>query len=154
MPLDCSLFHDLNTSVNYHVMIAKQLLENDLRKFSISTVIRGVKAYLRVLAPPDDLTIGSPTSRHIIDDVNNWIVHLQAIYDVNGITIFGIDHRNGRRKTGLEVNNRSGGKRVRGKGKSKLKTIKDAWLHEDAIHSKKKHLLSLGATVPFLRTPE
>ena len=57
---------------------------------------------------------------------------------LHGMTIIGIGDRNGRRKTGLEVTNRRGGKRVRGEGKSKLKTIKDAWLHEDAIHSKNK----------------
>ena len=61
MPLDFSLFFDLNSSVDYPVTRKTHLGEEDGGKFSISTVTWGVKAYLRILKPPDDLEVGWPT---------------------------------------------------------------------------------------------
>lgn len=38
MPLDCSLFNDVNMYVNYHINITRKLSENDDKKFSMSSI--------------------------------------------------------------------------------------------------------------------
>ena len=64
MPLDCSLFCDLKRSVQYHVLLTSKLndaVDKD-KKFSISTITRGVYAYLRLLDPTTSPNRGSPPS--------------------------------------------------------------------------------------------
>ena len=74
MPLHCSLFNDV--SVNYHINITRKLSENDDKKFSMSSIKRGVRAYLRILEPTADPNAGCPSSKRICQDCSKWIDHL------------------------------------------------------------------------------
>ena len=136
MPLDCSLFADLNTCVQYHIMITQIFPENDIRKFNIYTMKRGAHAYLSILEPSEDLAVGSPPASRICEDVRKWVINLRTIYDAEGIMVKGLGDRNGKRQVDLEKVGGRGGKCIKGQGKSFLKQVRSIWLHDDTVSSK------------------
>ena len=138
MPLDCSLFNDVNQSVNYHINITRNLSEEDDKKFSMSSMKRGVSAYLRILEPTIDPNAGCPSSKRICEDCSKWTVHLSIIKDHNGCAVPGLGDQNDKRKLGMALMNKRGGARVKGQGKSRINTPNHRWLHPDAIKSLKK----------------
>ena len=133
MPLDCSLFADLKRSVQYHVLLTSKLDEvvDKQRKFSISTINRGVYTYLRLLAPSTSPNAGSPPSSRIVEDINSWVTNIEKIYNADSIMLVGIGNRNGCRSMSNGRGNR-GGKRIKGEGKSLLNVAEELWIHPDA----------------------
>ena len=101
------------------------------KKFSISTITRGVYAYLRLLAPTTSPNTGSPPSGRIVEDINAWVDNLSQIYRADGIMIIGIGNRNGVRSMSNGLSNR-GGKRIRGEGRPLLNVTEELWIHPDA----------------------
>ena len=101
------------------------------RKFSISTINRGVYTYLRLLAPSTSPNAGSPPSSRIVEDINSWVTNIEKIYNADGIMLVGIGNRNGCRSMSNGRGNR-GGKRIKGKGKLLLNVAKELCIHPDA----------------------
>ena len=124
MPLDTNLFRDLNICVDDHILRTHHLPEKDSRKFSISTIKRGVHAYLRILQPTEYPEAGSPPSSRIIQDCELWVDNLLAIYNAGGILVKELgDNRNGKRKIADGGKNIRGGSRIKGEGRSFLKVV-------------------------------
>ena len=51
MPWDLNLNQDVHLAVQRHVAATKEFLDEDERKFTLSTPKRGAKAYLKVINP-------------------------------------------------------------------------------------------------------
>ena len=133
MPLDCSLFADLKRSVQYHVLLKSKLdkVVDKEKKFSISTINRGIYTYLCLLAPTTSPNAGSPPSARIVEDINSWVTNIDKIYNADGIMIVDIGNRNGYRSMNNSRGNR-GGKRISGEGKSLLIVTNELWIHPEA----------------------
>jgi hypothetical protein len=76
MPLDTSLFNDVNHCVKLHVVITEAMPETDEHKFSLTTPNRVASTYLRIL---DRKTGGSPSSERILQDCKKIIDSLLVI---------------------------------------------------------------------------
>jgi len=112
MPLDCSLFKDVDFSMSFHIALTSWLPPNHpeyAHRFSRATPALSRSSYMRILDP---MTGVAPSSDRIVQDVQRcWTTHLRQIYEAKGAIVPGIGNRNGRRTvTGLVPR---GGKRVK-----------------------------------------
>ena len=114
MPLDCSLNKDLDDAVMRHVLLSSHLEKDDERKCSLATVKHGARAYRLLWDPEHGLHGGSPTTDQILNDINNVLTSLRAIYEAKGRIVEGLGNRNGCRRNDTGDKPRRGGKRVRG----------------------------------------
>ena len=121
MIMDCSLNKDLDDELWRHILYTRFLPEEDVRKFSLSTPLRGEHAIKR-------LWKYSLSSLRIIQDTYKKLDSLKAIYDVKGVMVENLGNRNGRRALESQVEglNKRGGARVR------RVVNTQRWIHEDA----------------------
>ena len=112
------------------------MTEKDPRKFSISTIKRGVSAYLHILQPTEDPEAGGPPSSRIIKDCLQWLNRLLVIHRADGIMVEDLGNNlHGERKMIFERKNISGGTRIKGEGKLLLNGDRTKWLHQDTLDS-------------------
>jgi len=120
MPWDTSLNQDVHLSVERHIQATKDLLDEDAKKFSISTPKRGASAYIRVLQ-------GCPSSKRIVQDTLKVRRSIDAIIHAEGIAVENLGNRSGIRKQLSQ-------KDMRGGYHPKKATHEDnkTWMHEHA----------------------
>jgi hypothetical protein len=132
MPLDCSLNNDLDDELWRHILYTRFLEEDDPRKFSISTPLRGSRAIERVWK-------NSVPSKRIKQDVYKVLVALREVYKAEGCIVKNLGNRNGRRALEEKAarQNKRGGKRKR------MATLDDKplWIHEDAQEPRQEMLI-------------
>ena len=93
MPWDVALNKDLHDSVNNHCLLTSHIKdEDDPTKFSISTPVRGNRAYLRCLE-------GAPTGPRINRDTRFFIDTALSIYKSKGALVEGLGSKNYRSGT-------------------------------------------------------
>jgi hypothetical protein len=137
MPLDNNLNKDIDDAVNRHVTWTRHLKDDDKRKFSNSTPVRGSSAYLRITHPETGV---SPTPVRIIQDVMKVFVSMETVRKEGGIIVNGVGERNGKRSDeSRAVNNenaivRRGGSRKRKDPGLTLHSL----VHADAVDPKKE----------------
>lgn len=90
MPLDCSLNKDLDDELWRHILYTRFLEEEDPRKFSISTPLRGSSAIRRVWE-------NSVPNERIKQDVYKVLTALPEVYKAKGCIVPNLGNRNGRR---------------------------------------------------------
>jgi hypothetical protein len=97
MPLDCSLNQDIHVAVSRHVVITADLPEENDKKFSTSTPLRGTSAYLRLWDPVSGT---APSSERIVQDCRKVLTAMVAIRAANGAIVPGLGNRKGKRDGG------------------------------------------------------
>ena len=118
MPLDCSLFKDLDDAVDRHIAVTSSLPDTNVKKFSKRTPKLAASSYKRVWE-------GVPSSKRIIQDISRcWGDHLRAIREARGCMVPGIGNHTGRRWVG--------GVHKRGGLREKKPVQVNAFLHVDA----------------------
>ena len=95
MPLDNSLFRDLRTSLDIHVMLTSLLEKDDPRRFSKGTPKKIVQSISRLWWQENGV---SPKPDRIIQDINRLQENLRTVYDADGAVVIGVVDRNGHRK--------------------------------------------------------
>ena len=113
MPLDCSLFKDVDEAVARHIAVTCWIPKDHPsynKRFSRSSTVISRSTYFRILDPVNGV---APTSRRIIHDVNECFTeHIRAIHKAKGCCVRGLGSRSGKRKVeGLED---WGGVRIKG----------------------------------------
>ena len=140
MPLDCSLFADVDRAAGFHINLTRHLKAGDAgfeKKFSRATPASSSSCYLRLLHPETGV---APSSERIIQDVTRCFdKHLRAIYEANGKCVPNLGSRNGHRRVAY-VNNR-GGFRVKGADQA------DHPIHADAQPAFKSLITKAEASV-------
>ena len=63
MMLECFLFNDVNQSIKYHLNSNHKVCETDDKRFSMLSIKRGAKDYLRILGTTSNPTSGFPASK-------------------------------------------------------------------------------------------
>jgi len=121
MPLDTSLFNDLDEGVERHIICTSRLLPDNPLKFSLSTPDRASSAFRRCWQ-------GCPSSNRIKEDISKLTHHMQVIVDHQGCVVPGLGNSGRRYCTGGPTSSNWGGKRRR----SQLPTS-EHWIHPDAI---------------------
>jgi hypothetical protein len=130
MPWDCSLNKDILDSMNRHVLITKDLPEEDERKFSLSTPARIDSCIRRLVFPSSailtsGIDIGVPSAKRIAQDVLKCFgQNILDIIAAQGATVQGLGDRKGVRFA------KKGGHGGRRPANAILK--EEPWLHEDA----------------------
>jgi hypothetical protein len=76
MPLDASLNHDIDCSLDWHVMLTRHLHDDDVRKFQKGTPQEISRAIMRLCHPTTGVV---PSSRRIIEDVKRVLYSLEKI---------------------------------------------------------------------------
>jgi hypothetical protein len=108
MPWDCSLNKDLDDSFLVHCALTQDLPNDDVRKFSSSTVPKLEDSYLRLLSAHDQHG-GSPSSTRIVQDILKCTgPNMIAIVQARGTCIQGLGNRNGRRSIAYSTSARGG----------------------------------------------
>ena len=99
MPLDCSLFKDVDDAVARHIAVSCWVPKDHPdynKRFSRSSRVISRSTYFRILDP---VTGVSPSSRRIIQDVDRcWGKHILAIIKAKGCCVRGLGSRVGYRK--------------------------------------------------------
>ena len=83
MPLDTSLFNDLDEGVERHIIYTSRLPQEDPRKFSLSTPSRASSAFRRVWK-------GCPSATRIKQDIQKLTWNMQSIVDAKGCVVPGL----------------------------------------------------------------
>jgi hypothetical protein len=118
MPLDTSLFNDLDEAIQRHIIYTNRLDPTDPKKFSLSTPSRASSAYRRVWE-------GAPSSKRIIQDISKLTFNMSSIVQHKGCVVPGLGNRGNRFISSTDKSKR-GGKRIR------YNEVKKAhWMHED-----------------------
>ena len=122
MPLDCSIFKDLDDVVNRHIALTS-LLKKGADGYELRFSRRDLKA---IVFAYERIWTANPLGKRICQDVNRCFgKHLLAIREAGGQCVQGLGSRNGHRRIhGVE---RRGGKRTK-----KKKTAVTQWVHDDA----------------------
>ena len=95
-PLDTSLFSQLNRTVDYHVTLTKDYLDEQ-KKFSLATPMRAASTYERVWTV-------APKSKTIVKDIKKVLVSFETVCNHKGIAVDGVGDRNGKRRlTGTQT---------------------------------------------------
>ena len=95
MPWDCHLNQDVHVSHDHHVLVTKHLKEDNPLKFSGSTPNHMAKSYKLLLAPDHSGVV--PFSERIMNDINQIIPSLKAIYNAKDVIVEGLSNRAGKR---------------------------------------------------------
>ena len=116
------------------MIMMSALEEDDAKKFSLSTPLRGSWAYRRILDP---VTGGVPSSSRICRDVDKVFESMMIIHDHAGIKVDGLGNRKGNRHEAPEIETR-GGHHPR---KRAMDDYGQHWMHADAEGSEAAKLL-------------
>ena len=126
MPLDYNLFKDWNDGLERHVLLTRNLDDEDPKNFSLTTPKRIASAMERVW---DSI----PTSAQVAQDVNRVMkVNTSKIIEHGGVIAPGLGNRKGERDINLKVCSPNLGS----KRKKKVGMVLDPWIHPDAAQSK------------------
>ena len=127
MPWDTSLNQDVHLAVKRHVGITLELETDSVPKFDMSTPRRGSWAYRRILQEV-------PSSKRIVQDVNNVFASLDSVRKEEGILVKGLGENYGRRWEKRDKGGEKGGYRPRLLDKDDYGDGA-LWVHEDARKS-------------------
>ena len=131
MPWDCNLNQDVHLAHDHHVIVTKNLTEDNPLKFSGTTPSRISKSYKRLVAPDDSGVV--PSSKRIMHDITKIVDNLKQIYDAKGVIIQGLGDRKGKRfESASSVSSNYGGKRTKKTQEQLLTEYKEQPLHVDA----------------------
>ena len=122
MPLDNSLFHDLQSSHRYHCAVTEHLPMSDNRKFSLSTPLRIAEGIKKIWNDSH----GAPNGKRIVQDVYLAFKAHKIVYENKGKMVPGLVNRNGHRKSSEGTSNWGGAR------KKSYETQDDAWLEPGA----------------------
>ena len=136
MPWDCSLNNDVHLSVGRHVIFASWLENDDLKKFDMSTPVRGSHAYERILAI-------CPSSKRVVQDIAKVFVSMECVRQANGKRVDGLGNRKGKRQGNAAKTELRGGYRPRKLGMFENKEIP---IHPDAFQARQLKLEASQAT--------
>ena len=120
MPLDTSLFNDLDEAIQRHIIHTCRLDPKDPKKFSLSTPARASQAYHRVWR-------GAPSSQRICQDISKLTTNMKAIVDHHGCVVPGLGNSGNHCISSTHKSNWRG-KRIRSK-----EVKKAPWIHDDAV---------------------
>ena len=128
MPLDNSLFNDLELSLDWHCAVTAYLKHDSPKKFTKATPKAISSAVARIwnhMLPGEE---GVPRSSRIVEDCNKALKAFEKVLDKEGGLVKGLannpGHRHKKARTGQH-----GGKRIKGQGEALTKL---RWLHPDA----------------------
>ena len=115
MPLDLSLFEDLHTGIHHHMTRTTLLPNDDPKKFSLATPKECAQAYTRIFQPSNDLNVGIPCSRRILEDCKKFITNCEEVRKARGVVVPGLGSRSGHQKENVRgvANENQGGKHTK-----------------------------------------
>ena len=105
LPPDTSLFSQLKTAVDNHVIATKPFTDEE-KNFSLATPKSGTSAYKRVWTV-------SPTSGNIVRDIDKIFRSMLVIMEAEGIAVDNLGNRDGKRH--IVNGKKQGGYRARKK---------------------------------------
>ena len=108
MPLDTSLFNDLDEAIDRHVVRSSRLAHADPKKFSMSTPARASSAFRRVWT-------GEPTSTRIKQDIGKLTCNMQQIVHHKGCVAPGLGNSGKRCNNECQKSSNWGGSRFKSK---------------------------------------
>ena len=120
MPLDTSLFNDLDEAIDRHVVRSSRLAHADPKKFSMSTPARASSAFRRVWT-------GEPASTRMKQDTGELACNMKQIAHHEGCVAPGLGNSGKRCNNECQKSSNWGGSRFKSK-----KTEKECWTHDDA----------------------
>ena len=142
MPWDAHLNADVHSSVDYHCLVAKDLSNNDPRKFESSTPKNMLKAYERLLDPGEDGVV--PSSHRICQDIRRVIKAFKLVRDASGCIIDERNLRKGRRYEASDDRvSKRGGKRQKKCSSKYLPNNNE--LHKDLVEVRAAQLMKAAA---------
>ena len=121
MPLDTSLFNDLDKGVEQYIACTSRLAHNNPRKFSLSASMRASSAFKRVWK-------GCPSSVRIKQDIEKLAFNMQLIVDAKGCVIPSLGNSSKRYDSNCKKSTNWGEKRAHS-----MKDAIEHWIYEDAI---------------------
>ena len=94
---DCSLFHDLDVLLRYHVVLTSKLDNNDPRKFLLATPKQIDSALHRLLDPQFQGEEGYPTASRVRGDIKKVLESYKQVVEAQGALVKGIGDCSGKR---------------------------------------------------------